>query len=109
MNDHDTRVLLYIAIMALVGVVFIMIGTVVIGEDAEEDLIYEQPAVLMQDIELSTELIALSSMLHAADLGHPPHPRANRCNEDELYWFTGDFSQGQWQRECVPLDRIVFN
>ena len=51
-------------------------------------------------VEIDAHTLALSTLLMVAD-------KHERCEEDELWWFTGDYDGRQWTRACIPMDRMV--
>ncbi len=81
-------------------VAFVIIGVVVIAIVIAIDR--QPPIETIQPIhvELDAHTLPLSVLLSIAD-------QHERCEEDEFYWFTGDFDGEQWTRGCIPMDRMV--
>lgn len=51
-------------------------------------------------VDVDSQVLALSVLLAIADGNEAT------CEEDEYYWFTGDFDGRQWVRRCIPVDML---
>lgn len=89
-------VLAYVFTMVSIVIFVVVVASSSGGEQPES-----RPSVqLIQPIhvDVDSQALVLSVLLAAAD------HYDGRCEEDEYYWFTGDFDGDQWVRKCVPVD-----